>query len=46
MRIKCKECVFRSDGTRCICKNKDSDNYTDYVSQDLECNDGVKKEDE
>lgn len=46
MRIKCKECRYRSVGTKCICQNKDSDNYTDHVSPDLECNDGVKKEDE
>lgn len=44
MRIKCKECRFRLDGTKGICQNKDSDNYTDHVAPELECNDGEKKD--
>jgi hypothetical protein len=42
--MKCKDCIYRLQRTRGICKNEKSDNYSDYVAAELECEDGETDE--
>lgn len=41
--MKCKNCFFCKGETKGICTNEKSDQYTDFVDKELECNKGESK---
>ena len=41
--MQCKDCAYRSKGTKGICNNKKSDNYKDYVSPLMICKQATNK---
>ena len=45
--MKCKNCEYRNPVTKSgvtdlTCNNPESDNYGDYVDEDLECEEGER----
>lgn len=41
--MKCKECICKEGTTKLVCINPDSDNYTDFVSNESGCKCGIEE---
>ena len=41
--MKCIDCAYRIGGLRGVCTNANSDNYSDYVDEKLDCKDAKSK---
>ena len=41
--MKCKKCICKQGETKLVCCNPSSDNYTDFVSLENSCNEGIEE---